>query len=370
MVLKQIDLLNFRLHKNTSINFSDSLNYIVGGNGQGKTSILEAIYYLCTTKNLNFASDGDAVSFGSEYFEARGRFSDYTENDARIFYDSLKSRKSYFLNEKLMNSSSEVIGKFPIVALIQSDHTITLGGPADRRKFIDSVISQSSETYLKILLEYNKTLRQRSSLLGQIREGGSSSLYSQLESWTKSLIINGAELIRHRLKFIGEFKNYISDAYGRIMTEAEIPEIVYGSIPGINEENAQDKLYEETLAQRDGEIRRAANLVGPHRDDYIFLINGNELKRYGSQGQHKTFQIALRFGQFFYMKDKLGKTPIFLMDDVFGELDTYRAGKISEYLSEVGQAFITMTDLTNREGLTVNSDSRVIKIYNGALANA
>lgn len=370
MVLKQIDLLNFRLHKSSSINFSDSLNYIVGGNGQGKTSILEAIYYLCTTKNLNFASDGDAVSFGSEYFDVRGKFSDYTENNARIFFDSAKSRKSYFLNEKLISSSSDIIGKFPIVALIQSDHTITLGGPADRRKFIDSVISQSSETYLKILIEYNRTLKQRSSLLGQMRESGSSQLYSQLDSWTKSLVINGAELIKHRIRFIDEFRKYVIDAYARIMIEKEIPEIIYDSIPEINEENAQDKLYENILSQRDNEIRRASNLVGPHRDEYVFIINGQEMKRFGSQGQHKTFQIALRFGQFFYMKEKLGRTPIFLMDDVFGELDTYRAGKISEYLSEVGQAFITMTDLTNREGLNIDRESRVIKIFNGTAANA
>jgi len=170
MVLKQIELQNFRLHKSTSLKFSDRLNLIIGGNGQGKTSILEAIYYLCTTKNLNLASESDVVMFGEQYFDAKGKFFDLTENVSRIYFDSTKNRKIFFLNDKQIFNGSAIIGKFPIVSLIQSDHAITLGSPSDRRRFVDSVISQSSHAYLEILLEYNKTLRQRSSLLSQIKE--------------------------------------------------------------------------------------------------------------------------------------------------------------------------------------------------------
>ncbi|MEW6701350.1 MAG: DNA replication and repair protein RecF, partial [Bacteroidota bacterium] len=121
----------------------------------------------------------------------------------------------------------------------------------------------------------------------------------------------------------------------------------------------------ELVLMREDELRRGANLVGPHRDDFIFSINRHDLKRFGSQGQHKTFQIALRFAQFFFMKDKLGKTPIFLMDDIFGELDLYRAGKISGYLPRIGQAFITMTDLTKIEELNISAESILIKVNNG-----
>ena len=170
MVLKQIELQNFRLHKNTSLEFSDKLNLIIGGNGQGKTTILEAIYYLCTTKNLNLASESDVVAFGENYFDAKGKFSDLTENNTRIFYDTLKNKKSFFLDDKQVTSSSNIIGKFPIVTLIQTDHAITQGAPSERRRFVDSVISQASHTYLELLLDYNKVLRQRSSLLSQIKE--------------------------------------------------------------------------------------------------------------------------------------------------------------------------------------------------------
>ena len=188
MVLKQIELQNFRLHKHTSLDFSDKLNLIVGGNGQGKTSILEAIYYLCTTKNLNLANENDVVMFGEQFFEAKGRFLDLTQNQSRLLYDLPKNKKNFFLDDKQVYNSSSIIGKFPIVSLIQSDHAITQGAPADRRRFVDSVISQASHAYLEILLEYNKTLRQRSSLLSQIKESRSINLFSQLEAWTEALI--------------------------------------------------------------------------------------------------------------------------------------------------------------------------------------
>ncbi|NMB81785.1 MAG: DNA replication and repair protein RecF [Ignavibacteria bacterium] len=368
MVLKQIDLQNFRLHRSTSIVFSDNLNLIIGGNGQGKTSILEAIYYLCTTKNLNFASESDVVTFCEQSFNTEGLFGDLTENNARLYYDSIKNKKNYFLDGKQIFSSADVIGKFPVVTLIQSDHAITLGAPSDRRRFIDSIISQSSHTYLEILLEYNKILRQRSSVLSQIKEYRNSANIEQLDIWTDSLINNGTEIIKHRLNFVEEFRNYVNQAYIQIINNDEVPSIEYSSIQEISLENVRERFVQELYAAREDEIRRGVNLIGPHRDDYIFYINNNELKRFGSQGQHKTFQIALRFAQFFYIKEKLGRTPIFLMDDVFGELDTYRAGKISNFLSKVGQAFITMTDFTRVDELKNLGNSKKIKVENGTAA--
>jgi len=370
MVLKQIELQNFRLHKNTSLNFSDKLNLIVGGNGQGKTSILEAIYYLSTTKNLNLASESDVIMFGESYFDAKGNFSDLTENNTRIFFDSAKGKKNFYLDGKQVFNSTSVIGKFPIVSLVQSDHAITQGAPAERRRFVDSVISQASHTYLEMLLEYNKTLRQRSSLLTQIKETRNQNLYDQLEAWTEALIINGTEIIKHRQNFVAEFNGYLKDSYNHIIEGTEEPKIIYNSFSGTDQEKIPERFREELNNLREDELRRGTNLAGPHRDDFIFYINDLELKRFGSQGQHKTFQIALRFGQFFFMKEKLGKTPIFLMDDVFGELDIYRSGRISRYLSEIGQAFITMTDLTKTEGLDLGKENLLIKVNNGKAAYA
>lgn len=365
MVLKQIELQNFRLHRSTSIGFSDRLNLIIGGNGQGKTSILEAIYYLCTTKNLNLAAESDVVSFGEQHFVAEGKFTDLTQNSTKVFYDLVKNKKSFYLDDKQIQNSTDIIGRFPVVTLIQPDHSITLGAPSDRRRFVDSVISQASHSYLEILLDYNKTLRQRSALLYRLKESRSKEMYEQLEAWTESLISNGSGLIEQRIKFVLEFSPFVKEAYRHIIESDEDPEINYNSIPEINSENILPRFREELNAASEDELRRGINLIGPHRDDFTFLINNHELKRFGSQGQHKTFQIALRFAQFFYIKEKLGRTPVFLMDDIFGELDTFRAGKISRYLSQVGQAFITMTDLTKVDELNILNGSQKIKVEYG-----
>ena len=365
MFLNSIVLKNFRLHKNTSLNFSDKLNFIVGGNGQGKTSILEAIYYLCTTKSLNQSADNESINFDEEFFEIEGRFKDLTENKSRIYNSIESGRKAYFLDDKQVYRSADIIGKFPVVTLTQSDHDITLGSPSDRRKFVDSVISQASETYLKILIEYNKTLRQRSSLLTQIKETKNRRLFDQLDAWNDALIANGTEIVKHRFKFVDVFNEYLSESYYKIMESKEKPFIDYSFMDSKNIEDVKNVFTNALNDYRNDELRRGTNLVGPHRDEFLFKLNDYELRKFGSQGQHKTFQIALRFGQFFYMKDTLSRNPIFLMDDIFGELDTYRANKISNYLKEVGQAFITMTDFTKFEFLNKSDNDLLIKVSNG-----
>jgi len=365
MVLKSISLINFRLHKNSSLNFSEKINFIIGGNGEGKTSLLEAIYYLTTTKSFVSNSDYEAVRFGKEGFELSGNFRNKTENKVRIIYSKTTGKKQIFLNNKQIGKSSTIIGKFPVVTLTQSDHYITKGYPEERRKFVNSVISQASSTYLNYLIEYNRILRQRSSLMQKIKENYSEKLLNEFDAWTEYLITSGVEIVKHRLEFINDFNDYLKEAYANIMQEKEIPIVKYNFLE-TTDANEVEKLFRERIRLRkDEELRRASNLVGPHRDDFHFLFNNLELRKFGSQGQHKTFQIALRFAQFFYLKEKLNKTPIFLMDDVFGELDTFRSRKISSYLGEIGQAFITLTDFSNYKKILNGQKDKLIKVKNG-----
>lgn len=369
MILSRLALRNFRIHKNINFNFSENLNFIVGGNGQGKTSVLEAAYYLCTTKSFN-SKDTETVSFNDNEFEINGLFNDITEDKIRVIFSVPENRKYYFQNDKLISRSSQIIGKFPVVILTPADHAITQGSPAERRKLVDSVIAQASSTYLQVLLDYNKTIKQRSVVLNRLRETFSKNTYSELEAWTEKLITSGIDLIHHRIKFINQFNKYVFDSYKKIVGEKENPSIEYSFLNGCNEENINNAFMSLIKEKKEEEIRRGVNLVGPHRDDFIFKINDLSLKTFGSQGQHKTFQTALRFAEFFYLKETTDKTPIFLLDDVFGELDAYRAGKISEYLKEVGQAFITLTDFADFSFLKKDKNDLIIKLDDGKVAYA
>lgn len=364
MILSLLELRNFRKHINTNLRFSEGLNYIVGGNGTGKTSVLEAIFMLCTTKALS-AKDSEILSFNKPEFEVKGVFKSLSSDKVRVFYSSNEGKKVYFLNDKQISRVADVIGKFPVVKLTPDDHSITQGAPAERRKFVDSVISQASKAYLKTLIDYNKTLKHRAIVLTKLSERISPTLLDELDAWTENLVNNGIEIIRQRKNFIIKFNDYIKKSYFRILDVEEIPEIKYhtqlNDLDEISRENFKERLYE----YKDMEIKRGLNLFGPHKDDFIFEINGINLKTFGSQGQNKTFQTVLRFAEFFYLKDITGTTPIFLLDDVFGELDAFRASRVSDYLKEVGQAFITLTDFANFSYLNKTDDDRIIKLVNG-----
>lgn len=369
MILSSLSLKNFRIHKNANLTFSETLNYIVGGNGQGKTSVLEAAYYLCTTKSFN-SKDIEAVSFNDDNFEINGLFNDISEDKIRVIFSIPENHKYYFQNDKLISRSSQIIGRFPVVILTPADHAITQGSPAERRKLVDSIISQASSTYLNIFLDYNKTLKQRAVVLNRLRENFNKSNLVELEAWSEKLIENGVEIILHRNRFINYFNNYVAVSYEKIIGEKESPSIQYSFLEESTVEETMTSFQHLLKEKREEEIRRGVNLVGPHRDDFIFNINNISLRTYGSQGQHKTFQTALRFAEFFYLKDTCGKTPIFLLDDVFGELDAYRAGKISEYLKEVGQAFITLTDFADFSFLKKDKNDLIIKLENENIAYA
>lgn len=367
MTINEIELINFRLHKQTQLIFSESINFIVGGNGQGKTSILEAIYYLATSKNMLQLSDSDAVNFDSSSFKISGKIKGLINNTAVFYYDKITNKKNYLLDGKPINKSADIIGKFPIVTITPVDHAITKGSPADRRRFIDSVISQTNKVYLETLLDYNKTLKQRSALLNQIILTGNRSLLDELDVWNENLVNLGTEIIKQRILFTEKFSEYVVNIYDKLLGEKELPEIKYLNFGGFGNNNIKKEFAELLIKRQNDELKRGTNLVGPHRDDFMFTINNLELKKFGSQGQHKTFQIALKFGQFFYIKDLLNTTPVFLMDDVFGELDLFRSESISKYLTNIGQSFITATDFSNLEKLDTGLQSEVFKIHNGSL---
>ena len=352
MKVRKLQLTNFRNHARSSLEFGDGLNVVTGANAQGKTSVLEALSYLCLTKSFLQQSDMTVCRFGSVTFTIDGWLhGDHgIEHRVHVSYER-GLEKRYLLDNNEVKKSSEVIGMFPIVVLSPGDFALTSGAPSERRKFIDMVLSQASRSYLEELLEYRRILKQRNKVLldGKITGFVDKKL---LAAWTDALINHGTKVMIKRSEFMGDFQGMFTDAYKLLVGSGEVPQLVYEPSFTVNwGANASASVTEafhgaiSRLAKV--EQARGSSLAGPHRDDIAFMLNSVPIREFASQGQHKTFLVALKIAEFHYMKDKLSETPAMLLDDVMTELDYTRASKATRAISELGQSFVTTTDMVS-----------------------
>jgi DNA replication and repair protein RecF len=242
---------------------------------------------------------------------------------------------------------ASVIGRFPVVILSPENSAITFGGPVERRKFIDLTLSQVSGAYLEDLLEYRRVLKQRNRILTDGRLRGTP-VAGLIEPWTESLVRYGGRIAHRRRLFIDDFRAYVRAAYRELVPAGEDPEIMYQC--GFGAEGAADaaamaRHMAAALEERRGEeMKRGATLAGPHRDEMRLRINGIGVQQFASQGQHKTLLLALKIAEFFFVRERRGETPLFLLDDVFSELDEGRARRILALAAGLGQTMITTTD--------------------------
>jgi len=376
MRLKRLRLRNFRNHHDTFIEFADNINVIYGENGQGKTSILESISYLCLTKSFVTSNDLYVLSIGKDFFEVEGVFeSDYgVESKVCVVYLPSNGGKNIWINGESIDKPSSVIGQFPFVVLAPNHKEITLGPPAERRRFVDIIISQSNKVYFEDLIEFKRILKQRNKLLLDRRMGSTRVDSKLLESWDEGLVKHSSQIIHRRKLFVDEFQTYLQDAYKKLVEEPEKPIIEYSPLLELDENcwsisDIEEALRVELKNKRKDELRRGTTLVGLHRDDFTFKINEFDLKKYASQGQHKTFLIALKVANFFYLKEKCNETPIVLLDDVFSELDENRSQRLMQFVGELGQPFITSTDTSLFDNTIVfDSNNRKILVHNGSIS--
>jgi len=349
MHFKTIRLQHFRNHTDSKFELSSGTNILLGNNGQGKTNVLEAISYLCLTKSFYAGGDYLVLKFGSTMFEVDGMaHSDSGKQyDIHVAFSEPEKEKVFTINKHRAEPLSSVIGKFPIVICSPEHALITSEGPSERRKFIDFVISQSNNTYFQNLIEYRKVIKHRNKVLfdGKFSRQNIASL---LEPWNEQLVERGSYLIIKRKQFVEEFHEYIRTAYRSIATDSEQPSIDYQPANTQNMISTQDGvrayLYAALREKQEEELRLGTSIVGPHRDELLMTINGLDLRKYASQGQHKTFLIALKIGEFFYLKDRCNETPILLLDDIFSELDYERAARLLNFVSTLSQTFITSTN--------------------------
>ncbi len=374
MLLRNLSLRNFRNYSEQDIIFNPRFNFIHGNNGEGKTNILEAVSFISYGKSFLGSAEADCVRFESDDFDVSGVYENEIGNLYSVSAGYIKSlkKKSIRLNkEKVNRYSTEIFGKFPVVFLSPHSLNITYGNPSERRKFFDILIAQTSRLYLDLLKDMVRVLKQKNALL---KNQLSAKIYSKvdfvnlLETYNNSLSKLSSEIVYRRLRFLEEFIIYFRESFGFLVTADDEPSIDYDSelfdkakplkfhVSGILALDEIKSKYEDLMKLRAGEeIARGVSLVGAHRNDYLFALRKKNsfagssvefgLKNFASQGEHKTFVIALKLAEYHFLKDKLGNSPLLLLDDLLSELDQGRVSKIVSHLMDYGQIFLTATDL-------------------------
>ncbi len=367
MFLKKLSVLNFKNYPEAELSFSKQINCLTGNNGEGKTNILDAIHYLSFCKSFFNPIDSQNILHDSQFFMIQGVF-EMPEQDDEIYCGLKRNQKKQFKrNKKEYSRLADHIGLYPLVMISPADSELITEGSESRRRFIDSVIAQFDRDYLENLIRYNKVLSHRNALLKQFGDSRQFDKTS-LEVWDVQLIEHGKKVHLSRQKFINSFVSIFQTYYELISGGKEKVHIQY--ISHLND-NAFTDVLEKAL-NRDRAIEYTT--VGIHKDDLEFLINEYPIKKFASQGQQKSFLIALKLAQFDFIKKIKSITPILLLDDIYDKLDDLRVKQLMEIVSSdnFGQLFITDTHPTRLADLFQISDVdvRVFNIVNGVIENS
>lgn len=339
MFLKKISLVNFKNYDEFEYEFGHEVTCFYGLNGQGKTNILDAIYYLSNCKSYFNPIDSQNILFGEKFFLIQGDIEKAEKNEHIHIGVKKGHKKSVKKNKVEYEKLSDHIGYFPTVVISPYDIDLILEGSETRRKLLDYIISQYNKKYLESLIRYKKVLQQRNSLLKKFAEQRLFESES-IEIWDHQLIPLGEYIFQERKKFLDEFVHKFRSVYAEIAGQEEDVSLTYRS-------DLLEGDFEQILKgayQKDHHKQHTTR--GVHRDDLVFKIHGQPIKRFGSQGQQKTFLIALKLSNFDYLKEILGVKPFLLLDDIFDKLDDNRVAHLMKLVSEhsFGQVFITDTE--------------------------
>ena len=352
MRLRSLSLSQFRAHTSTRLEAAPGVNLLVGPNGAGKTNVLEALAYLCLGKSFLGASDTTVVQRGAPHFVVEGEFSGEVRSDLRVRMALVPGEgKRAFVNGAPLDRLSQVVGQVPLVVLSPADRDLTAGGPAERRRLVDATLSQAYPVYLDDLLKYRRALKQKNALLQQLRRGNAVAP-GTTDAWDEELAVLGGRLVERRQSFLETFAGLLHRAHVLLGSPGGHPDLAYKPSSGTAESTDADSLRRELARTRRHSVRMGRTLVGPHLDEVVFSIDGFELRPYASQGQHRTFALAVRVAQALYLRERTDEPPILLLDDVFGPLDPERTSVVLDLLSAqtLGQSFVTAARLEPFEG--------------------
>lgn len=357
MKIKSLALNNFRNLENINIEFDDGINIFYGDNAQGKTNILESIYVAGTTKSHKGCRDRELINFNKDEGHIRLILEkDRLERKIDVHLKKNKA-KGVAVDGIPVHKFSEIFGLVQLVFFSPEDLSMIKDGPNLRRRFIDMELSQIEKIYLYNLTKYNKILLQRNNLLKQI--SFNEKLEDTLDVWDKNLIFTGVEIIKSRRKFIDELDKIIKPIHKDLTGNRENIRIEY--LPNVSEDRFENRL----VSERKNDIYQKTTLIGPQRDDIVFYINEQDVRKFGSQGQQRSTALSLKLSEIELFKKFTGEKPIFLLDDVLSELDVHRQNFLIDVLGDI-QTIITCTGLDefikNRK-----ESSKIFRVENGKI---
>lgn len=336
MWLEKLHLTYFKNHEERAFVFGTHVNCLVGENGSGKTNLLDAIYFLTLTKSAFQSQDALAICHESDFFVIDGIFKEPERNIQITCSLQRGQRKVFMADKKNYERLSEHIGRFPLVLIAPNDTDLIRDGSEERRRFFDGVLAQAVPDYLQDLLQYNKLLVQRNGLLKLFSDRNYVD-NDLLDTYDEPLVELAVRIFRARTDFMNQFLPLFRKHYGFISNEREDVVVKYET------EVSEAGFAEDFLSHRQKDLYAQRTGKGIHKDDFGFEIDGVSLKKFGSQGQQKSFVIALKLAQFELLKIEKEKTPILLLDDIFDKLDDKRIQKLIELIDTgfLGQVFIT-----------------------------
>ncbi len=355
-------MLQFKNLEELRVEFSPKFNCFAGHNGAGKTNLLDAIYYLSFCKSFTNPVDTQNIAFGQDFFAVQGMYQVNGKEDKLYCGFKRGQRKAFKRNGKEYDRLSDHIGLYPLVLLSPADARLILGGSDERRKFVDGVISQYDKEYLHQLISYNKALLQRNTLLKTFAERRRFDREA-LDIWDEQLITYGNHLYEERKRFFSAFLPVFKKCYALLSGQQEETTIHY--VSSLHEGSFREQLDGAVDKDRIAQY----TTLGIHKDELMFLIHNEPIKRFGSQGQQKTFILALRLAQFSFTRELRGMKPLLLFDDIFDKLDSARVSQLMNLVSEedFGQVFVTDTDPERLERLfqSIPSECRIFVMKGG-----
>ena len=358
MWLKNLSIKQFRNYHNTDIDFNPKLNVFVGRNAQGKTNLLESIYFLSLTRSHRTNSDKNLIQFEEEYLKVSGILQKKTTS-VPLEIDLTPKGRITKVNHLKQARLSDYIGHMNVVLFAPEDLQLVKGAPAIRRKFIDMELGQIKPIYLSDLSSYNHVLKQRNTYLKSTQNIDETFL-SVLDD---QLVEYGCRVMLHRLDFVKKLESFGRKKHFEISDQLEELSINYqSSVNFIDKVNLVDSFKSSLKKSRSRDLFKKNTGVGPHRDDMIFLINGMEAS-FGSQGQHRSLVLSIKLAEIELMESITQESPILLLDDVMSELDNNRQLKLLETISHNIQTFITTTSLEHLQNLPDNLS--VFTVNNG-----